>query len=101
MAVTLEPVVADSPVEGDQLYVVAPIAIKFTALPPGLQIKALDGLTDIGGGIQSGPAALNRSLADEESFFKSLYLLFLVEIFWLYTIVFIPRKKRISEKIIL
>ena len=34
LAVTLAPVVADSPVEGVQLYVVAPVAVRVVPDPP-------------------------------------------------------------------
>ena len=34
LAVTVAPVVADSPVAGDQLYVVAPVAVSVVAAPP-------------------------------------------------------------------
>ena len=47
LAVTVAPVVADKPVEGDQLYDVPPLAVNDTLLP--LQIVADDGETDIVG----------------------------------------------------
>jgi hypothetical protein len=34
LAVTVAPVVADSPVAGDQLYVVAPVAVSVVPAPP-------------------------------------------------------------------
>ena len=83
LAFTIEPVVVDKPVDGDQLYVVAPMAVKVTVLPPGLQIKALDGLTVTGGGMQSGLAVLNKSFGDEEAFFVFLALSPTEEVFWL------------------
>ncbi len=101
MAVTFGPDVDDNPVEGDQLYVVAPMADKETDIPPGLQIKELDGLTDIGGGMQSGLAVFNKSPADEVLFFVSLILSFCDITSWLNTTVLIIRKNKENVKRIL
>ena len=54
LAVTLAPVVADNPVDGDQVYVCAPKAVNVIPAPPGLQISEIVGLTETGGGVQSG-----------------------------------------------
>ena len=43
-AVTEGPVVADNPVAGDQAYVTAPFANRFTGVPPGLQMTPIVGL---------------------------------------------------------
>lgn len=48
LAVTVEPVVAESPVDGDHIYVFAPEAVN--VVEPGLQIAVVPAMATVGSG---------------------------------------------------